>query len=121
MKTSHRRMQTNVNECRQMLTSVDESKIFYLIPEKVTMVPFCCYCNYVTAGHISMQIFNFVVLSVIIAPHSVLTFHISKPHLPIRTRKSSVFRHFSRSGCFIQGREALPTWGVGAQLPLQNL
>ena len=68
-----------------------------------------------------MQIFNFVVLSVIIAPHNVLTFHISKTHLPIRTRKSSAFGHFSRSGYFIQGREALPTWGVEAQLPLQNL
>ena len=30
-----------------------------------------------------MQIFNFVVLSVIIAYHSVLTPHISKTHLPI--------------------------------------
>ena len=30
-----------------------------------------------------MQILNFVVLSVIIAPHNVLTPHISKTHLPI--------------------------------------
>ena len=30
-----------------------------------------------------MQIFNFIVLSVIIAYHSVLTPHISKTHLPI--------------------------------------
>ena len=30
-----------------------------------------------------MQIFNFVVLSVIIAPQKVLTSHISKTHLPI--------------------------------------
>ena len=29
-----------------------------------------------------MQIFNFVVLSVIIAPHNVLTPHISITHLP---------------------------------------
>ena len=30
-----------------------------------------------------MQIFNFIVLSVIIAPHNVLTSHISGTHLPI--------------------------------------
>ena len=30
-----------------------------------------------------MEIFNFIVLSVIIAPHSVHTPHISKTHLPI--------------------------------------
>ena len=29
-----------------------------------------------------MQIFNFVVLSVIIAPHNIPTLHISKTHLP---------------------------------------
>ena len=29
-----------------------------------------------------MQIFNFVVLSVIIAPRDILTFHSSKTHLP---------------------------------------
>ena len=36
-----------------------------------------------TLGHIGMQIFIFVVLSVIIPPHNVLTAHISKAHLPI--------------------------------------
>ena len=29
-----------------------------------------------------MQIFNFVVLSVITAPHNIPTLHISKTHLP---------------------------------------
>ena len=47
------------------------------------MVPFCCCCNYATAGYIGKQIFNFVVLSVIIASHNVLTPHVSKTHLPI--------------------------------------
>ena len=47
------------------------------------MVPFCCCCNYATVGHISMQIFIFVVLSVITAPGNVSTTHISKIHLPI--------------------------------------
>ena len=46
------------------------------------MVPFCCYCNYATVGHIDMQIFNFVVLSVITAPHNIPTLHISETHLP---------------------------------------
>ena len=46
------------------------------------MVSFCCCCNYATVGNIGMQIFNFVVLSVIIASHNVLTRHISKTHLP---------------------------------------
>ena len=47
------------------------------------MVPFCCCCNYATVGHIGMQLFNFVVLSVITAPHNVPTPHISKTHFPI--------------------------------------
>ena len=47
------------------------------------MVLFYCYCSYATIGHIGMQIFNFVVLSVITAPHNVLTPHISKTRLPI--------------------------------------
>ena len=46
------------------------------------MVPFCCCCNYVTVGNIGMQIFNFAVLSVVIASHNVLTRHISKTYLP---------------------------------------
>ena len=47
------------------------------------MVLFYCCCSYATVGHIGMRIFNFVVLSVITAPHNVLTPHISKIHLPI--------------------------------------
>ena len=46
------------------------------------MAQFCC-CNYATVGHSGMQIFNFVVLSVIIAPQNILTPHISKTSLPI--------------------------------------
>ena len=45
------------------------------------MVPFYCCCNYATAGHFG--IFNFVVLSVIITYHNVLTPHIRKTHLAI--------------------------------------
>ena len=37
------------------------------------MVP-CCCCNYATVGHIGMQIFNFVVLSLIIALSTVLMY-----------------------------------------------
>ena len=47
------------------------------------MVPFCCCCNYATAGCIGKQIFNIVVLSVIIASHNVLTPYFSKTHLAI--------------------------------------
>ena len=47
------------------------------------MAPFCCRYNYGTVGHVGMQIFNFVVVSVIIAHRNVLTLHISKIHLPI--------------------------------------
>ena len=46
------------------------------------MVPLCCGCNYATIGHIGLQIFSFIVLSVIIAPRNVLNSHISKTHLP---------------------------------------
>ena len=47
------------------------------------MVPFCCYCNYATVGHVGMQILDFVVLSVIISPYNVLAHRISKTHLHI--------------------------------------
>ena len=47
------------------------------------MAPFCCRYNYGTVGHIGMQIFNFIVVSVIIAHRNVLTPYISKTHLPI--------------------------------------
>ena len=47
------------------------------------MVPFCCCCSYATVGHIGIRIFNFVVLSLIIAPHNVPNPHISKTHLHI--------------------------------------
>ena len=47
------------------------------------MISFCCCCSYVTVGHIGMHIFNFIVLSVITAPHNVSAPHISKIHLPI--------------------------------------
>ena len=42
-----------------------------------------CYCDYTRVGQIGMQIFNFVVLSVIIAPHNVATSLTSKTYLPI--------------------------------------
>ena len=42
------------------------------------MIPFCCCCNYAVVGYIGMQIFNFVVVSVITTPHNVPTPHISK-------------------------------------------
>ena len=39
------------------------------------VIQFCCCSNYATVSHTGMQIFNFVVLSVIIAHHLVLTPH----------------------------------------------
>ena len=46
------------------------------------MISFCFCCNYVRVGHIGMQIFNFVILSVITTPHNVLTSCSSKAYLP---------------------------------------
>ena len=43
----------------------------------------CCCYNYATVAHISMRIFNSVILSVITDPHNVPTLHFSKTHLPI--------------------------------------
>ena len=45
--------------------------------------PIFCSCNCATEDHIGMRIFDFVVLSLITAPHNVLTPHFSKTHLPI--------------------------------------
>ena len=47
------------------------------------MVPFYFCCNYAIVGHEGTQIFNFIFLSLIIAPYNVLFPHISKIHLPI--------------------------------------
>ena len=49
------------------------------------MVPFTTVntTDYTTVGHTGIQIFNFVVSSVILNSQNVLTPHISKTHLPI--------------------------------------
>ena len=47
------------------------------------MVQLCCCCNYAAVGHIGIQIFNFVLLSVIITPRNIITPHISKTHFHI--------------------------------------
>ena len=76
-----RSVNESLNECRRMQTSVDKSKCLFL--KYGPILPFCCCCNYAAVSPIGMEIFNFVVLSVIIAPHNVLTPHISKTHLLI--------------------------------------
>ena len=61
--------------------SVDKSKNFSLIPEKMTrglISLLLQLCN--SRPHMYA---NFVLLSVIVAPHNVLTPRISKTHLPI--------------------------------------
>ena len=68
-----------------------------------------------------MQIFSFIVLSVIIAHHSGLSPRISKIHLPI---SSLNVRELKLNWCSQdQSRKigGLPAWGMEAQLPLQNL
>ena len=107
MQTSHRRMQTSLesleerrqvtrrvqtnadeslDDCRQMQKSVDESKKFSLIPEKITqkspMLLLLQLCNSKPHRYANSR-FYFVVLSVITAPQNVPTLHISKTHLPI--------------------------------------
>ena len=47
------------------------------------MVTLFCCCNTATVVHIGMRIFNFVVLSVITAPHNVPIPHINKTHLRV--------------------------------------
>ena len=64
-----------------MKTSVDESKKFSSIPKNKNSRN-CC-CDYAKVGQKSMQIFNSVDISVIIAPPNVFTPHISKTHLPL--------------------------------------
>ena len=65
-----------------MLASVDVSKNFLLIPEKLihsTILVMLQLCNSTPHWYAN---FNFVVLSVIIAPHNFLIPHISKTYLP---------------------------------------
>ena len=66
-----------------METSVDDSKFFSLIPEKVTHGPILLLLQLCTVGHIGMRIFSFVVLSAINAPRNVSTPYISKTNLSI--------------------------------------
>ena len=68
-----------------------------------------------------MQIFNFIVSSVIIAHHSVLSPRISKTHLPI---SSLNVRELKLNWCSEdQSRKmgGLPAWRMENQLRLQNL
>ena len=69
-----------------METSVDDSKFFSLIPEKVTHGPILLLLQLCTVGHIGMRIFSFVVLSAINAPRNVSTPYISKTNLSIVSR-----------------------------------
>ena len=68
-----------------------------------------------------MQIFNFIVSSVIIAHHSVLSPRISKTHVPI---SSLDVRELKLNWCSQDQSTkmgGLPAWGMEAQLRLQNL
>ena len=74
MQTTHRRMQTNVDEsqtnvdesldeCRQMQVSVGESKIFSLIPEKVThdaILLLLQFCNSGPQRYANFQFCSFI-------------------------------------------------------------
>ena len=67
-----------------------------------------------------MQIFNFLVLFVIIAYHSVFTLHISKTHLLIHLMYVNL--NWSDAQKTSQGKWEPPLrWGVETQLPPQNL
>ena len=92
------------------------------------MVSFCCRYNYGTVGHIGMQIFNFIVVSVIIAHRSVLTPCISKTHLPIvplNVRELELNRcskdQSRKKGGPLSWGEVGERGGLEAQLPPQSL
>ena len=96
-------------------------KLLLWFQKKRLMTQFCCCCNFARAGHIGMQIFNFIVSSAIIAHHSVLSLHISKAHFPI---SSLNVRELKLNWCLQdQSRKigGLSAWGMEAQLLLQNL
>ena len=68
-----------------------------------------------------MQIFNFIVSSVIITHHSLLPPRISKTHFPI---SSLNVRELNLNWCLQDQSKkigGLSAWGMEAQLPLQNL
>ena len=66
-----------------MQTSVDESKNFSLIPEKVAHGPILLLLQLCNSRPHQYVNFQFVIISVITAPHNVPTPHISKTYLPI--------------------------------------
>ena len=70
-----------------------------------------------------MQIFNFVVLSVIIASHNVLTPHFSKTYLPIVLLNERELWVDAQKTSQRKGRPApsVPAWEVEAQIPPQGL
>ena len=94
------------------------NQFFSFIPEKVQL------CNYAAVvGHIGMQIFNFVVLSVIIASHNVLTPHFSKTYLPIVLLNERELWVDAQKTSQRKGWPApsVPAWEVEAQIPPQGL
>ena len=69
-----RQVQTNVEECRRI------KKIFFDSRKSDTAAFFCC-CNHAIVGHVGMRIFNFVLLSVITAPPSIVPPNVRKLEL----------------------------------------
>ena len=63
--------------------SVDGSKTFSSIPLKMIYGPILLLLQLGNSRPHRYAIFNFVVLSVITAPHNVLIPHTSETHLPI--------------------------------------
>ena len=109
------RVQTNVDQFRRI------KKFLLWFQKKRLMVQFRCCCNFATVGHIGMQIFNFIVSSVIITHHSLLPPRISKTHFPI---SSLNVRELNLNWCLQDQSKkigGLSAWGMEAQLPLQNL
>ena len=111
----------SLDECSQMQTSVEESKIFTLIPEKVTYCPIFLllqignHANYAISA--IMQIFNFIVLSAIIAHYIVFTPQINKTHLLISSLNVRELVLNSCSKDQSRKMRAPHAWGVGSPTP----
>ena len=78
--------------------------------------PILLLLQYATLGHTGMFMFNFVVLSVTIDLHNVLTAHISETHLPIVSLNIRELELILKRA--VKEKRISPsTWEVEAQLP----
>ena len=108
-----RSVDVSLDECRQMYTSVDEPKIFTLIPEKETHGPIFLllqFCNSRPHRYANFQFYSFICCYCSSqCSHSSLTPHISKTNFPIELMLERPLKENGSPPCMGDGSLTPPT------------